>query len=83
MHVSARHLAWYDGVGGLVGVRYRVTDARGRLVARRRVAARIGLDEWLRFRLRFRPKPGRYTVRLDGADVHGNRLAATLALVAR
>ena len=32
---------------------------------------------------RFRPKPGRYTVRLDGADVHGNRVAATLALVAR
>jgi len=83
VHVSARHLAWYDGSGGLVGLRYRITDARGRLVARRRVAARIGLDEWLRFRLRFRPKPGRYTVRLDGADVHGNRLAATLSLVAR
>ena len=83
VHVSARHLAWYDGSGGLVGVRYRITDARGRLVARHRVAARIGLDEWLRFRLRFRPKPGRYTVRLDGADIHGNRLAATLALLAR
>jgi hypothetical protein len=83
VHISAKHLAWYDGVGGLVGVRYRIYDARGLLVARRRIATWIGLDEWLRFRLRFRPKPGTYTVRLDGADVHGNRLAATLTLVAR
>jgi hypothetical protein len=83
VHVSAKHLAWYDGVGGIVGLRYRVYDAHGRLLARRRVAAAIGLDEWLRFRLRFRPRPGRYTVLLDGADVHGNRLRRTLTLVAR
>src|SRR3954447_26653070 len=80
LHVSARHLAWYDGVGAPVWVRYRVYDARGRLVAHRWLAATIGLDEWVRLRLRFRPKPGRYTVRLDGADVHGNRLRRTLTL---
>ena len=83
MRVSARHLAWFNGVGGLVGLRYRVTDARGRLVVRRRVAARIDLDEWLRFQLRFRPKPGHYTVRLDAPTSTATALAATLALVAR
>jgi hypothetical protein len=82
VHVSARDVAYYSGVGAAVGLSYRITD-RGRLVRRGHVATPIRRDDWLRFRLRFRPKPGHtYEVTIRGADVHGNKVRRTLTLVA-
>ena len=83
VHVSARDLSYYDGVGAAVGLGYWIRED-GRLVRRGHVATPIRRDDWLRFRLDFRPRAGRtYTVRIDGSDVHGNRVRRTLTLVTR
>jgi Cellulase (glycosyl hydrolase family 5) len=83
VHVSARDVSYYDGVGAAVGINYSFSEAGGP-VRGAQVATTIGRDDWLRFPLAFRPRAGHtYSILIRGSDIHGNRVRRTLTLVTR
>jgi cellulase (glycosyl hydrolase family 5) len=81
VRVPTTKLGYRNGVGGRVGLTYRVFE-RGRLLVVDQPVATIQRDGWITVRPRFTPARGRtYSMTVDVNDVFGNKAARTLTLI--
>jgi hypothetical protein len=86
LRFSALAMAHLSGVGGRVGMTYRVfrgaTQSSQALIAVGQPEARIDVDGWVTFRAGFTPQLRQtYVVRVEANDVNGIRVQRTLTVI--
>lgn len=86
LRFSALAMAYLSGVGGRVGLTYRVfrgaTQSDQTLIAVGQPESRIDIDGWVTFRAGFTPRLGQtYVVRVEANDINGIRVQRTLTVI--
>ena len=73
IQVFVPYLTFYDGVGSLIGITYRVTDNTGKLVEAGEPQGNLAPDGSVTLNVRFAPVKGKtYTVTATVNDANGN-----------
>lgn len=86
LRFSALAMAHLSGVGGRVGLTYRVfrgaSQSDQTLIAVDQPESHIDIDGWVTFRAGFTPRLGQtYVVRVEANDVNGIRVQRTLTVI--
>ena len=86
LRFSGLSMAYLSGVGGKVGITYRVyrgtSQTPSALVVVRQPESRLAIDGWVTFRAEFTPARGQtYTVAVEANNASGIRVQRTLTVI--